>query len=29
VGQRLLDNTCPHRTGRHEEDGCWPGWDNR
>ena len=26
VGQRLLDNTCPHRTGRHEEDGCWPGW---
>jgi hypothetical protein len=20
VGQRLLDNTCPHRTGRHEED---------
>jgi hypothetical protein len=29
VGQRLLDNTCPHRTGRQEEDGCWPGWDNR
>lgn len=26
VGQKLLDNTCPHRTGRHEEDGCWPGW---
>lgn len=24
VGQKLLDNTCPHRTGRHEEDGCWP-----
>jgi hypothetical protein len=26
VGQRILDNTCPHRTGRHEEDGCWPDW---
>jgi hypothetical protein len=24
VGQRLLDDTCTHRTGRHEEDGCWP-----
>ena len=23
VGQRLLDNTCQVRTGRHEEDGCW------
>lgn len=22
VGQRLLDNTCSQRTGRHEEDGC-------
>ena len=22
VGTRLLDNTCEHRTGRHEEDGC-------
>jgi hypothetical protein len=26
VGQRLLDQTCTNRTGRHEEDGCWPGW---
>jgi hypothetical protein len=26
VGQRVLDNTCPHRTGRHKEDGCWPNW---
>jgi hypothetical protein len=26
VGQRLLDQTCPNRTGRHEEDGCWPSW---
>ena len=26
VGQRLLDNGCQHRTGRHEEDGCWPNW---
>jgi hypothetical protein len=24
VGQRLLDDTCTKRTGRHEEDGCWP-----
>lgn len=24
VAQRLLDNTCQNRTGRHEEDGCWP-----
>jgi len=22
VGQRLLDDTCTQRTGRHEEDGC-------
>ena len=27
VAQRLLDNTCQQRTGRHEEDGCWPGFD--
>jgi hypothetical protein len=26
VGQRLLDNTCTQRTGRHEEDGCWPSY---
>jgi hypothetical protein len=25
-GQRLLDQTCTNRTGRHEEDGCWPDW---
>jgi hypothetical protein len=24
VGQRLLDDTCTQRTGRYEEDGCWP-----
>jgi hypothetical protein len=24
IGQRLLDDTCHQRTGRHEEDGCWP-----
>ena len=28
VGQRLLDNTCQQRTGRYEEDGCWPSFDN-
>lgn len=27
VGQRLLDNTCSQRTGRHEEDGCWPAFE--
>jgi len=27
VGQRLLDNTCTQRTGRHEEDGCWTSYD--
>jgi len=27
VGQRLLDNTCQQRTGRHEEDGCWPSFE--
>lgn len=26
VGQRLLDQTCSKRTGRYEEDGCWPDW---
>jgi hypothetical protein len=24
VGQRLLADGCEHRTGRHEDDGCWP-----
>ena len=27
VAQRLLDNTCQERTGRHEEDGCWPAFE--
>ncbi|WP_375781302.1 hypothetical protein ACE103_01305 [Bradyrhizobium sp. ma5] len=27
VGQRLLDNTCQVRTGRYEEDGCWPTFE--
>ncbi|MCA1436775.1 hypothetical protein I6F33_27910 [Bradyrhizobium sp. BRP20] len=27
VSQRLLDNTCATRTGRHEEDGCWPTFE--
>jgi hypothetical protein len=22
----LLDDGCQHRSGRHEEDGCWPDW---
>lgn len=22
--QRLLDDTCRQRSGRYEEDGCWP-----
>ena len=24
VAMRLLAEGCEHRTGRHEEDGCWP-----
>ncbi|MGA9955553.1 MAG: hypothetical protein WBQ22_20170 [Bradyrhizobium sp.] len=27
VAQRMLDNTCQKRTGRHEEDGCWPAFE--
>ena len=27
VAQRVLDNTCQQRTGRHEEDGCWPTFE--
>jgi hypothetical protein len=27
VGQRLLDDTCQRRTGRREEDGCWPSFE--
>jgi hypothetical protein len=27
VGQRLLDNICQERNGRHEEDGCWPSFE--
>lgn len=27
LGQRLLDDTCTARTGRLEEDGCWPSYD--
>jgi hypothetical protein len=27
VSQRLLDDTCQQRTGRHEEDGCWPAFE--
>ena len=26
VGQALLDDGCQVRTGRHEDDGCWPNW---
>ena len=27
VAQRLLDDTCQERTGRYEEDGCWPAFE--
>jgi hypothetical protein len=27
VGQRLLNDTCQRRTGRYEEDGCWPSFE--
>ena len=26
VAQRLLDSGCQQRTGRHEQDGCWPNF---
>jgi hypothetical protein len=29
VGARLLADGCEHRTGRHEEDGCWPDFSAR
>jgi hypothetical protein len=29
VGQGLLDDSCTQRTGRHEEDGCWPFYGAR
>ena len=28
VAQRLLDNICEQRTGKHEEDGCWPAFES-
>jgi hypothetical protein len=27
VGMKLLDSNCQMRTGRHEEDGCWPAFE--
>ncbi|MGY3443308.1 MULTISPECIES: hypothetical protein [unclassified Bradyrhizobium] len=27
VGQKLLEVTCTQRTGRLEEDGCWPAFE--
>jgi hypothetical protein len=27
AGERLLNETCQQRTGRYEEDGCWPSFD--
>jgi hypothetical protein len=29
VGGRLLDDGCQNRTGRLEEDGCWPSFEER
>ena len=29
VARRLLDDTCQQRTGRYEEDGCWPAFEHR
>jgi hypothetical protein len=26
VADHLLADGCQHRTGRHEEDGCWPAF---
>jgi hypothetical protein len=27
VGMKLLDDGCRERTGRLEEDGCWPSFE--
>jgi hypothetical protein len=27
VAPQMLDNTCQQRTGRYEEDGCWPAFE--
>ena len=27
VARRLLDDSCQQRTGRYEEDGCWPAFE--
>jgi hypothetical protein len=27
AGLRLLNDTCLQRTGRYEEDGCWPSFE--
>jgi hypothetical protein len=27
VAQLLLNDTCQQRTGRREEDGCWPSFE--
>jgi hypothetical protein len=27
AGMKLLDNGCQERTGRLEEDGCWPSFE--
>ena len=29
VGRRLLDDSCQQRTGSHEDDGCWPAFEER
>jgi hypothetical protein len=29
LGMKLLEDDCQHRTGRHEEDGCWPSWGEK
>ena len=29
VGKKLLDDGCQQRTGRLEENGCWPAYEDR
>jgi len=29
VGSALLEDGCKHRTGWHEQDGCWIDWGMR
>lgn len=29
AGRKILDGNCQERTGSHEDDGCWPAYEDR